>query len=340
MKKGNFSSRIVDVLGYSNDTIDTINAIDTICAIETEQKIEKFAQSDIKYLKLIFKNQKTKVFRIYTKDKKYIGKICENNENISREALCGTMCTNNLKSYVPNFPRTFFLVHFPKPEKIKNIIKTRWKIPESQINIVPFLIIENVQTYSSLKKILSKCDTKLFLDIIIQIVNALNVAYILYDFTHYDLHLGNILLVKEKNQIKIYEDLENYKVFEFNYLVKIIDYEHSHFYVKGVHYGHDGLKNYKIKKDESYPVHDIYKLFMTCSSEIIKSHNDKIKYSLLKKIYKIFELGKSGYDGIYNIELDFSEIREKYIYFQPPNRIKNITYLDFLKYIIEIKKDF
>lgn len=296
------------------------------CKDNTEYLIQKYQLSKVNKVKLVFKNKKTNIYRLYTKGNKYIGKNCENDENMSREGYCG-LCINELEIYVPNFSKTYLLINLPKPYKKKTFFKTEWKINlKDEKNKVPFLIMENIKCNTKIKKILKNCNFKIFLEILIQIINALNIAYIIYDFTHYDLHLGNLIFVNKVSCINIYKDLNNYEEIKFDFLIKIIDYEFSHFSIRGRHYGHSNLSQYKIHRNKSYPMHDIYKLFMTCCLEILK-YNENIEYSLLKQIYNHFELGN---------EINFVEIKNKYSHFQPPSRIKNMSYSEFLNILLDI----
>lgn len=122
-------------------------------------------------------------------------------------------CLNEVRKYVPNFAYTYYYGVATLPNKFndkiivnhdKNIIS--WN--EENKNLIQpvgsYIIIENVINSVELHHFISNEIIPLE-DIIkcyLQIFNALHTAYEMFNYTHCDLHIGNILVRKFKNSCK------------------------------------------------------------------------------------------------------------------------------------------
>lgn len=114
-------------------------------------------------------------------------------DDLVYEALVGIYVTNLVRQYVPNF---MYVYGYTKCSRL--IVGEDDKI-KSWCNSGTgdsYLITENIKDSVSMEawfENLNITQTE-FISVLYQIINALNIANILYGYTHNDLHLGNILI--------------------------------------------------------------------------------------------------------------------------------------------------
>ena len=104
-----------------------------------------------------------------------------------------------------------------------------------------------------------------FLQIYLQVLNPLNLAYKKFDFTHYDLHSENVLIQELPYPISIpfYHPDGRTLYLRTNFLARIIDYGTAHVKIEGQHFGVFRAENRgQIFPDRSFPMHDAYKLLL------------------------------------------------------------------------------
>ena len=150
--------------------------------------------------------------------------------------------------------------------------------------------MENVKDGYNIGEFLDKITVDEFMEIYLQIVNALNVAYNMVNFTHYDLHLGNVLIQKLEEPVAIPIYLEDkIKYLVTKYMVKIIDYGTSYAKIQGHHFG-----NYSIPEifygEKPYQIYDVYKylLFIGIECKKLTSSNSQNILNLVRYIYTLF----------------------------------------------------
>jgi hypothetical protein len=167
------------------------------------------------------------------------GNIDTNFDENIHEAFVGIYAINNLRNYIPNFVYTFEIFRYPclfQKSKDCNYLITE---------LIPG------QTWG---KFVDNCIIDEFLNILLQICLSLKLAIQLYDFTHYDLHSGNVIIRKVEQPISIkYND----DIINTQHIATIIDFGSSHIQIDGVNYGRI-LKNGNIH-NFSFWEHDIFK---------------------------------------------------------------------------------
>jgi len=95
---------------------------------------------------------------------------------------------NKLRDKIPNFMHTYGAFMFSPPVLDKEGKVVAW-FP-ARTNSVTYLVLENIQDSIAVENLAWNFNEDEFL----QILNALNVAYKEFDYTHYDLHGRNILI--------------------------------------------------------------------------------------------------------------------------------------------------
>lgn len=201
-----------------------------------------------------------------------------------------------------------------------------------------YMAMENLGETFSLSSILSqtyddnyKCFTvNDYLSVFTQIFCEFDALYKVLDYTHYDLHLNNVIFI-----LKDYNESKKYKL-------KIIDNEMAHICInKQHHFGIKGFERFNIFCDKSYPMYDVYKFLLSSYSVITtadKTDNDELNNNRLniinaiKKIYTFFEPEK-------DIDLrikQYTKNNKKSVidYYQPFNMdYSDKTYEDIITFI-------
>lgn len=210
-------------------------------------------------------------------------------DSLSHEAIVGMGAINKIRNKVPNFMHTYaaFMCSPPILNE-KDEIVTWCPIGETKVT---YLVLENIRNALSMKDIIKKLTVDEYLQIYIQILNALNVAYKQFDFTHYDLHLDNVLIQELSYTVSIpfYDPRGGVKYIQSNLIPRIIDYGYSHVYLQGQHFGIFDVEFANVYPDKSFPIHDAYKLLIGSYFDNIDDHKDKA----LNIIYDFFNEGQS-----------------------------------------------
>ena len=163
-----------------------------------------------------------------------ISKFVEDGELI-HEIFIGIFAINNLRRYIPNFMYTYgglsCSISFKDdgtPIICKDNGEGKYALLENLKGSIPFR-----------KYTLSGIDTEEFVNIYLQVLLSLQVAYEKYDFTHYDLHDMNVLLRDPpdgKDVIKY--PLESGDVhLRVNKVATLIDFGTSHIKINDKSYG-------------------------------------------------------------------------------------------------------
>lgn len=252
--------------------------------------------------------------------------IKTNSETLTHEAIVGMGALNNLRDKVPNFIYVYgaFMCHPPILDAQDNLKVWCPEYITSEYNQnVTYLILENFQDSFKLEQIIDDLDSDEFLEIYLQILNALYIAHKKYDFTHYNLDLSNVLVTKFDKYLSIpfyhYNDFGKY--IRTKFLVKIINYEFSHVKIQGQNFGRFGYEDsFKIFPENSYPMHDAYKLILSSYSAL----NDTSKLgSVLEQIYSFF-----------GEKMTLKERLEKTNIFKPLINLRHLQHQDLIDYIL------
>lgn len=214
---------------------------------------------------------------------------------ITNEIIIGLKYLNNVRNYIPNFAYTYGYVRFNNEHAKFNNKYTKFNNKTED----DFLIVENILNSSKLYVFVDNND----IDILniykcyVQIFNALNVAYQLYEYTHGDLNYGNILVRKFDKDVKvnIYGDnMEIIGELTTQYVPYIIDYGDSKIFSKSI----------KNDIESIYQIRDIkrndFNSFIKKYRNYVKTHNR----SYTDIIYYMIDQ--------YNIPIDYTK-EVKYI---------------------------
>lgn len=255
---------------------------------------------------------------------------------------------NSLRNSIPNFMFIFGIFRCTKPEFPTKGIQLDRKTSNvfciQNYQGVNYLLIEKIGNGKSLFSIIEEemqaRRTPLIINLIIQIVCSLYIAYKEFDFCHYDMHLGNVL-IRDTPEIYIYYEYEPIKLrVKTKSIATIIDFGRSH--IKDMFkndYGNFIWQNADedIKENESRPIADLYK-FIGSICSLAMDYQDPYWYDLMRFFdveYKMQSL----------IDLDDNEmedfLRDEGEYFQIGDRLqgyefgigKENLYLNFLNYL-------
>jgi len=270
----------------------------------------------------------------------YVIKITNDpkDDTLPHEAIIGMGAINKLRDKIPNFMHTYgaFMCSPPVLDKEGKVIA--WC--PNKTDSVAYLVLENIQDSTGLDYLAWDLNEDEFLQIYLQVLNALNVAYKEFDFTHYDLHAGNVIIQRLSYDVLIPFYLPDGRTLyiKTRYLIRIIDYGMSHIYLQGQHFGRYGLEYAGINAEASFPMHDAYKLlFFTYYYSLNKLEENKIveKRSLsslseiVNEIYEFFKEGKIAKQRIEEREKNKWED-----YYQPNPNYKSIKFDDLILYIL------
>ena len=225
-----------------------------------------------------------------------------------------------------------------KDRKTSNVFCTQ-KYPG-----VNYLLIEKIgngkSLFSLINEEMSERRTELIINMIIQVVCSLYIAYKEYDFCHYDMHLNNVL-IRDIAEGYIYYEYGPLKMrVKTESVATIIDFGRSH--IKDVHGNHYGNFIWQsvdddIRNDEARPIVDLYK-FIGSICGIAMNYGDPYWYDLMRFFDIEYEM-QSLADLDDNEMEDF--LRDEGEYFQIKDRVpgyeigigKENLYLTFLDYL-------
>lgn len=260
-----------------------------------------------------------------------------NEDTLPHEALVGMGAVNKVRDRVPNFMHTYGAFMCAPPILDSNGKVISWC--PSKTNGITYLVLENIQDAVSLKSIAWDLNDAEFLQIYLQVLNALNVAYKEFDFTHYDLHDGNVLIqiLPYDVSVPLYTQDGGVYYIRTRHLARIIDYGMSHIYLQGQHFGKYDLEFAGVNAESSFPMHDAYKILLfTYASSLQRKKDDKDEVrsssgfsNVAGNIYQFFNEGKT-------IE---TRVKERSLnpwgdYYQPSDSYKNITFDDLISFIV------
>ena len=185
----------------------------------------------------------------------YVVKVSQEGERdgIAHEAIIGMLAINNLRSQIPNFVHTYATFKCAPPILVGGHAS---ELCPMNARKVTHVVLENIKNSITLNKFMKTADVTDFLSIYLQIVNALNIAQKAYDFTHYDLHGGNVLIVEYPYEITIPIYLENGSVLYLvtKLLAKIIDYGFAHARIQDIPFSRVSVAR------EKHPSYDAYRV--------------------------------------------------------------------------------
>lgn len=243
-------------------------------------------------------------------------------DDFLHEAVVGMYALNNLKTEIPNFRYIYTYFHCSPPIiHFRRIAEWSSKTDDKYCCVA----MENIEDSIDLDDFLKQASLEDFVRVFLQVLNALELAYQRYEFTHYDLYCYNVLVrtlkeeiaipfyfsetttkkstpVKKKRLIKeggheVEGTISTFLVSK--YIAYIVDYNSSRikinytladkegqFYLEKKHFGRSTFKY-----DKPFPMFDLYKLLLSLGEVII--NNPKLaleKRNLLDFLSKCFDI--------------------------------------------------
>lgn len=249
-------------------------------------------------------------------------------DELSHEAVVGLYAMNNLRRYLPNY---MYVYSYTKcsPPLLSNKETLTWCAADKPG--VSYLINENVRDARSLGEFIK--DPKITKDdvwvVFLQLFNALNLAYEKYEFTHYDMHAGNVL-VREYSRIMAIPFYKNGTIRGYmasKYIPYIIDYGNTRVKLGKFNCGRLALGSYVKNPLQAFPLHDVYKIIGFTTQYLLDGYNESKKDTLnfMQTLFNYFNEG-SVVDRVKRREADMRD------YFEL-NRLRDRTvgnYIDWL----------
>lgn len=259
-------------------------------------------------------------------------------DHLCHEALVGIGAINKLRSKIPTFMHTYGAFMCTPPIFEENGKVACWC--PARTNEITYLVLENIESGVPLSLLMPTINESEFLQIYLQILNGLNLAYKHFDYTHYDLHPYNVLIQVLDYYVSVpfYNPSGSLSYIITRHLARIIDHGVSHIYLQGQHFGIYGLESSGIDPESSFPMHDAYKLLLFCYYDsAYQIENDSIlsiKSSnqltlLINGIYDFFKENKTANERIRErIKNPFTD------FFQPSNKFKLLKHDDLINFIL------
>lgn len=232
-------------------------------------------------------------------------------DSLLHELVVGLYGTNKLRQYIPNFAYIYGGFKCSPPlidPETKKVVT--WCLHDT--NPVNYVLYENIAPAVTMSKYIQNCTGKDFVNVYLQVLYALRLAFKISDYTHYDLHYENLLLrdpspdqTNKTFQIP-YETERGVEYVRTQVIPTIIDYGFSHIKIAdtldadrkvsnpGQHYGKSGLVPFSIFAYRSWIIHDLYKLLMFCMMGASQHNNT----SVMAEATKIFRFFNSTEDPI------------------------------------------
>jgi hypothetical protein len=265
----------------------------------------------------------------------YVIKVASNPkyDTLAHEAVVGMGAINRIRDRIPNFVHTYaaFSCSPPILDTSGNVVSWCPKDTVSKNTSITYLVLENIDNATPLSSLASSLTNDEFLQIYLQLLNALNVAYKEFDYTHYDLHSDNVLIqtLPYTVSIPLYNPRGGLLYIKTTRLARIIDFGLSHIYLQGQHFGKFGYEYYNLDPESSFPMYDAYKILLSSYWNSLKNTSTGIT-DIVRKIYSFFNEGYSLEQRIsyHNTNLNTD-------YFQPSTNLKSITFDFLILYILD-----
>lgn len=188
--------------------------------------------------------------------------------DIKHEALVGTLALNNLRVLVPNFMYVYGYISCTGPRISSDRVTVMSWCGQERENT--YLITERIADAIGLDQYCLTCTPDELRLVVLQICNALHVAYIKYKYTHYDAHAKNFLVQSLSCRLNIYNKALNIvDQLVTSQLVRIVDYGLSYFAIGKQRYGRDGYESSGIYL-KSRPSYDIWKLLISLAHKMLE----------------------------------------------------------------------
>lgn len=201
---------------------------------------------------------------------------------LNHECVIGLLGTNQLRRYIPNFAYVYgtFRCSPPILEGTKVI---DWC--SSLEDNIPYAIYENIPGITLFCFL--KNDSSVFLPYYLQILFSLSMAHSVCSFTHYDLHLANVLMrpVKENTYLKYVFNGQTFYIKTHGAIATIIDYGMSYIKVNNVNYNYQGdRRQIGIFRNQSFLAYDFFMLLISITYLDLSPEHAQVIISLLRYV--------------------------------------------------------
>jgi serine/threonine protein kinase len=239
---------------------------------------------------------------------------------------------NGLRDKCPNFMYVFGLFNCLAP--FNNIFANKICLDDSDNGIKKdFLIAEYIHG-QELERIFMNVTVYDIMCIYYQILLALHIAWVMFDFTHYDLHVGNILTVNLDDYYFIpyhvpFKNGQSKLIYmRTRILVKIIDYGYSHIKYNGRDFGYIPafISNPNIQPLDSSPISDLYRVTGSIAHQLLHYGNFDAFNAFWPMIYRFpsvknaikMEIGEEP-PTPKNVAATMNELQEEFWMYSPEN---------------------
>ena len=239
-------------------------------------------------------------------------KTSTDTKNLLHELFVGFQL-NTLRNFIPNFAYVYggFDCNYPKPIKkpkvpgmatIQDENKLRgwcWNA-DGKMNMISTILYENIAPSKTLKDfLLGGATFDQWLNLYLQILFALRLAYDKLEFSHNDMHLNNILVRTIKgtsssnpNYYIPYSTNRGTEYLLTTKIATIIDYGFVHVKVGNEHFGVYNVRHFGVDPDKGRPIADAYRLLMSTFEfyGLYQKYDEFVKMKpLLKYFWSSFE---------------------------------------------------
>lgn len=267
-------------------------------------------------------------------------------DTLAHEAVIGMGAINTLRDRIPNFVHTYgaFRCSPPILDASGNVVSWCPSRGNGELSGpssynkdsgITYLVLENIDNAQTLASLSHTLTREEFLQIYLQLLNALNVAYKAFDYTHYDLHASNVLIqtLSYTVSVPLYDPRGGLLYIKTNRLARIIDFGLSHIYLQGQHFGKFGFEFLNLDPESSFPMYDAYKVLLSSywySLSNMKNTSSNAITEIVGQIYSYFNEGKSLNQRLAERDNDTNND-----YFQPSMNLKSVTFDSLMIYILD-----
>lgn len=245
-------------------------------------------------------------------------------DNLAHEAVVGMFGTNQLRAEIPNFAYIFGYMRCSPP-----LFDQKRPITycTSNNNPVTYVVYENIKDTMSFENFSRTATPQQWTQQYLSVLYALRKAHLTCDFTHFDLHGGNVLVrpyTGKGSPFTLAYETERGSVeyLKTDRLSTIIDYGLAHIQYQGKHYGRSGFQGYSVFPDRSFIIFDCYKLL--CFSMMVMT--DQKTFEEATKIWRFFNTVEDPKKALQD--------EQQYLFSLPYNSLTSkLTLDDFLAHI-------
>jgi hypothetical protein len=252
------------------------------------------------------------------------------NDYLLHEATIGMYVSSTMRRLVPNFMYVYGYSTCSPPGLDNGKVVT-WC--SSQNTKVSYLITENIFDATTFADFVTKpgINYQDVIKVLMQVINALNLASKKMKYTHYDLHGGNVLVRNFKTPVAVPYYGTGSTILGYimtQYVPYIIDYGYSRADISGISI----FKNLFVRgmeKGESFPMYDIFKLLGFLSESVRrKPITDPHIKVVLDNMFPFFRQGT--YEQFMAQPLLPGQPRT---YYQAPEFLRGETYDNLINWI-------